>query len=484
MAKEPVTIRLDVECKARLAELALADGRTVSSEIDIAVREYLDRRLGSAPPQLAVDRIRVRHASLPDTSILSAFHMLAPEACEKARQDLNLPPFEFLGDPPEWSRLRADLLSGESDLVESVNWSAIFWHTRRGISQRLDWTGPFLHLFGAHCVFIRRDLAKAFLSEEQISEFVKFRDAANSGKELSLRSLVAWARQTKDSAVIEALDAMWAEAVVGCQLGTDYHIAIRRLTAALAYLAVKSDVVDPPTPGVGNLDQGFREFCNGTVTAFTGNVLHSADLFTRRKGLALLIAGPADVRVPSLNTLAARKEMFAQGIDGTDRTAIGGRILEFWGRAVGWFHADVINAESDDALRSFIVKAFPESPFLKPAGADTDGSSSLEERVAVLKSLMQTWMRWFEDPEEARAFLGDGGVATAVAAEDLVEHYQELCMMLNPSAQMAAPGDAERQFWRFPTLPEQGMARRLAPAQHGGATRETKTPKTRRRKTE
>lgn len=490
-AKEAVTIRLDSDAKAQLAELAQRDARTVSSLIDMAVREYLDRQLGvTGSAHFPTNVLRIRHAALPDTSVLHAFHLLAQQQCTDAQRELKLPAFEFLDDRAEWSRLPADLLTGESDLVESINWLAIFWHMRRGgSSPRLDWTGPFLQLFAGHCVFIRSDLATAFLSAEQIAAFTKFRDEAKSGKDLSLRSLVAWVRQTDDRAVKNALDALWAEAVVGCQVGTDYHIAIRRVTAILGALTATREerITDPTITGVVNLDHGFREFCNGTVTAFTGNLLHSADLLTRRNHLALLIAGPADVRVPSLNTLAARKGTFDPLTDGSDRTgALGTRVLELWRRAVRWFRTEVINAESDDMLRDFIAAAFPDTPFLERLAGDSDEASPAvdPQRLQVLKNLLQTWVRWFEDPNEARAFVGDAGLATKVAAEDLVQHYQELCEMLNPSAQMIAPGESEQPFWRFPVLSERGAARRVTTTSRRTTARRPKPPVRRVKKPE
>ena len=75
LAKEAVTIRLDIESKAKLNLLAKAENRTVSTLIDIAVREFLDRRdLDGERPEI----LRIRHADLPDTSVLRAFCEMEP----------------------------------------------------------------------------------------------------------------------------------------------------------------------------------------------------------------------------------------------------------------------------------------------------------------------------------------------------------------------------------------------------------------------
>ena len=466
-AKEPVTIRLDVEAKAKLHELAGAEDRTVSSLIDLAVREFLDRRFGVDSTASSHARLRIRHADLPDTSVLRAFHSLAREKCDQAIRDLNLPSLEFVEDRPEWLRLLVDVFSGESDLVESVNWLPIFWHVKRGgSSPRLDWIGPYLQLFVGHHVFVRRDLVNNYLDVASLEEFERFRDQAHTGRDLSLRSLVAWARQSgdKESAQGKSLETIWADAVVACQLGTDYHIAVRRVAPILAILAGRGQdalVSEPPIPGIDSLNRGFHEFCNGTVTAFTGNLLHSADLLTDRKQVACLLAGPADVRVPSLNTLAGRKGMFAAppSAAGSQSDAVGGKVLELWSQAVNWFRDEVIDADSDAVLRQLIASQFPD--YMRDEVGTNQGNGERLGRIAVVKNLMQTWVKWFADPNEARAFLGEGHVAGVaggkVPSEDIVQHYEHLCDQLNPAFQMTAPcidDSKERAFWKFPVLGE------------------------------
>lgn len=460
-AKEPVTIRLSTDAKAKLQEIAEAEERTVSSMIDLAVREFLDRRFGVMSASAGQSKIKVRHAALPDTSVLRTFSTLAPVEWSKAQQELNLPELEFVDERPEWRRLPSDVFSGESDLVESVNWQPIFWHVKRGGSTpRFDWVGPYLQMFVGHHIFIHKDLARNHFSQDELSAFDQFRGEAKSGRDASLRSMIAWAKQRgeKSASRAQSLDALWADSIVGCQLGTDYHIAVRRLGAIIAELNGKPDdeiVVDPPVSGLDDLTRGFQEFRNGTVTAFTGNLLHSADLLTRRKHYAFLLAGPADLRVPSLNTIAGRKGLFDPGITySAQKSDVGGSILELWCRAVGWFRDQIINADSDEMLKKMIKEQFPE--FSETHDPNISISSDPMGFTATLKSLMQTWVKWFTDPDEARAFLGEGDVT----AEDLVEHYEELCDLLNPSAQMTSPAcddPKQRAFWKFPTYSERAV---------------------------
>ena len=182
---EAVTIRLDADAKTKLNELARAENRTVSSLIDLAVREFLDRKSGG---ETKPEFLRVRHADLPDTSVLRAFCTLAPDQADRARAKLGLPVFKFVEDRPEWSRLPLDLFKGESDVVESVNWLPIFLHVKGGGgSPRLDWVGPFLQLFVGHCVFVSSDLAGNYLDAGQRKEFAAFRAWAGPARRVGTR---------------------------------------------------------------------------------------------------------------------------------------------------------------------------------------------------------------------------------------------------------------------------------------------------------
>ncbi len=476
LAKEPVTIRLDVEAKTKLNEIAKAENRTVSSLIDLAVREFLDRRSGAeSKPEF----LRVRHADLPDTSVLRAFCTLAEDEANQARAELNLPAFKFVDeDRPEWSRLPIDLFRGESHLVESVNWLPIFLHVKGGGgSPRLDWVGPYLQLFVGHCVFVSTELAANYLDSDQIKAFAAFHAQGRTGKDLSLRSLIAWARMSDSKPIGEALDAMWHDSVVGCQLGTDYHIAIRRVAPILAELAGKGAdaATDPTIPGITDLKRGFQEFRNGTISAFCGNLLHSAELLSDRPQAAFLLAGPADVRVPSLNTLAGTKGMFeTTSAQDPSANGMGGNVLTFWSRAVRWFRDGMINSNSDTLLRQFLSSMFKDFLVPEAAGAGSPEAADLD-RVQVLKGLLQTWVRWFADPAEARSFIGDGVVegmmGGSVSARDLVQYYEELCDLLNPAIAMKAPQlsePRERALWRFPAFSERARTALTQPVLDAG----------------
>jgi len=360
------------------------------------------------------------------------------------------------------------LFRGESDVVESVNWLPIFLHVKGGgSSPRLDWVGPFLQIFVGHCVFVSRDLAANYLDQNQLKEFGAFRAQARTGKDLSLRSLITWARGSEGEPIREALDAMWRDTVVGCQLGTDYHIAIRRVTAILGELAGRGEdaaTVDPTIAGITDLNRGFQEFRNGTISAFCGNLIHSAELLSDAQEGALLLAGPADVRVPSLNTIAGTKGMF----DATGREPrandMGGNVLAFWSKAVQWFRDEVINCNSDAMLREILGLMFED--FLNVQAKDATAPEAVGlDRVQILKGLMQTWVRWFTDPAEARSFIGDSAVegmtAGSLSTRDLVQHYEELCDWLNPAVAMKAPrlnDPRERALWRFPVFAERSRA--------------------------
>lgn len=451
-AKEPVTIRLDLSIKARLQDLAQREGRTVSSLIDLAVREFLDRSSGGqiAHSPSAV-KLRVRHANLPDTYVLHAYCTLAEERYNDSLKELALPGIEFVDAPIEWGRLLTEVSEGKSDLVESVNWQALFWERKQYKSPSLDWVGPYLQLFVGHCVFVRRDHVSVYLDDD-LDNFLAFRERAKTGRDLSLRSLVAWADRSgsKKAERLNKLRRLWADAIVCCQPGTDYHIAVLRIAPTLdgGGAAPAGDRFATVIQGTDSLDNGFRQFRNGTVTAFIGNLLHAAQLLAN-PSQGLLLAGPSDLRVPSLNTLAGHKGVFDGTLMSTDAPVSTTRdgVKALWKRAALWFRDEVVGAESDEPLREFVGKYFPE---LLKSSDETEGQLS---EFAILKSLMQTWVKWFPEPEDAEAFVGG-----KAAADTLVRQYEWLCELLNPSATMVSyngdqPEDA-RFLWKFPVLPE------------------------------
>lgn len=432
--KEPVTIRLDGDTRADLQTLAAEHKRTVSSLIDEAVRTFLNQQLGRAAVD---DKLRVRYALLPDTAVLYNFAQLEGERFAKVVADAGLPEFEFVPRPAEWRSLSADVFSGKSDIVEAVNRLPIHWNLTRGASSpMLDWIGPYLTIFVGHCIFVRRDHIAEFLSNEEIDDFIEFRRQARSGKDLSLRSLAAWAARSADCAGRAAkLSEAWQDAVVGCQLGTDFHIAVRRVSSTLAALAWSEEELAMNTPrepnpvGIESLDRGIDEFRSGTLQAFTGSLLQSAELLSDGSDEAFLIAGPADVRVPSLNTLAGRKGMF--DVEGP-ASSIGVGVLKLWWAAVSWFREEVVMGEPE-VLKRLVDENYPR------VGGRSD------DQIELLRSLMQSWVRWFLDPKEADAFMEK-------ETEDLVHHYHELCACLHPTARMPAP-DTGRRLWKFPILP-------------------------------
>jgi hypothetical protein len=89
---------------------------------------------------------------------------------------------------------------------------------------------------------------------------------------------------------------------------------------------------------------------------------------------------------------------------------------------------------------------------------DGEAGDRSAQQIEYLRSLMQNWVRWFADTEEAKAFMGD-----EIKTEELVRYYTELGERLNPTAQMPAPDrtDAhQNSLWKFPFLPDR--APRLA----------------------
>lgn len=389
---------------------------------------------------------------LPDTAVLHAFAQQMPDHFSKVVEKAGLPSLEFVERPAEWRSLPVDVFSGDSDIVEAVNRMPIYWHVMRGASSPpLDWIGPYLQIFVGHCVFLRIDHLREFMSGEELQKFSEFRAQARTGKELSLRSLTAWAGQSGDAmnSRLAMLQEAWQNAIVGCQLGTDYHVGVRRASAVLVAMlknageaALAAAAREPNPHGIESLERGFAEFLNGTLSAFTGHLLQSAELLSDRSEEAVLLAGPADLRVPSLNTIAGRKGIF-------DANDLGQGALQLWSEAVTWFRDEVVMSGSPDALRNFVEQNFD--------GADGTRSP---QQIEVLRSLMQNWVRWFADPEEAKAFMGD-------KTEELVRYYTELGEHLNPTAQMPPPDRTDihqNSLWKFPFLPDRSPGSRLTRA--------------------
>lgn len=468
--KEPLTIRFNRQQKEALSQMAKEQNRTVSALVQEFVRQGLEGLPPLASASEPKDPIKVRHAALPDTSVMRAFQECAPERFQAAVSELELPRIEFVENRPEWRRLPSDLYSGESDVIESMNLAPIFKYVTQGRSSseiRHDWVGPFLQIFVGHAVFVREDFLSLYLDQSSIESFREFRAKSRTGRDLSTRSLVAWVQSLdgdrKNAA--QALETMWTDAVVGCQTGTDYHIAVRRVAPILAQIndGRSERFVDPTITDIDQLDRGFQEFRSGAVDAFTGNLLHTATLLAESAPMAALVAGPADLRVPSLNTLAGRKGMFDMPPNsrGDALEPLGNRILALWGQSVSWFRDQVINAESDEPLSSVIAKLFPESLNATAPSAD----SQYKKNIAVLRSLMQSWVKWFSNPDDACAFVGD-------PKEALSKYYAKLCEKLNPLEDMPAPhfdDQDEQALWKFPTFPKHIKSEGKSTSRSGGS---------------
>lgn len=457
--KEAVTVRLDAHAKARLQTIAQRENRTFSSLIDMAVKEYLEQQEGCRTPVPHLNSLEICHAHVPDSIILRAFATFAPETCSTLVESLGLPQAEFVGKQPEWRKnhLHAD----SSDLVETFNWLPIFWHIKRGgSSPRIGWVGPYLQIFSAHCVFIRRDFFKSFLDAEAYEDYLCFQSKGESARDQSLRSVIAWLQHSSPQlAVARAQQVLkcWTNTVITCQMGTDLQIAAQRVTPLLQLLSgspLEMAEAEPTLQGNNDLHSGFQAFMNSAVTGFTGHALQSTELLTDAKSEAILLAGPADVRVPSLNTIAGHKSLFDAhgGTDGSENP-----LLTLWTQAVHWFRKEMLNEPSGERFHIFMQTHYPE--YIRPEN-NSDERANNRKKVLFLRSFMQTWIQWFADPNETQAFMGNtlidgiGGVA-APSPEDLVQHYETLCDALHPAGKMppAIDGNAtELALWKFPTL--------------------------------
>jgi hypothetical protein len=442
--KEPVTIRLDAETRGGLQKLAHERKRTVSSLIDQAVQTFLDQQLGRVSTE---GHLLIRHAMLPDTAVFQAFAQLERKRFDDIVARTGLPELRFVPKSVEWRNLQRDVFSGDYDVIEGMNRLPIRTHVEQlmqgASSPPIDWIAPFLQVFVGHCVFLRGDHLREFLSDSDLQSFLEFRKSATTGKDLSLRSLVAWAAQSEGASRVSALSEAWAAAIIGCQLGTDFDIAVRRVSALLdailesrgsprGSIPLQSNVV-----GIESLERSLEDFRCGTHSAFTGGLLHSAELFHDESADAFLLAGPADLRIPSLNTLGLRKGMLDPN---GPSAAIGRGLLELWREASLWFQDDLVTGRSGK-LPAFINDNFP-----RQAARD-------DAEIEILRGLMQTWVRWFESPEAAQAFMGD-------RTTELVEHFQELGANLYPTRLMPAPAfeEVKDPLWPFPTLQRRGAS--------------------------
>lgn len=457
--KEAVTVRLDANAKARLQEIAQRENRTFSSLIDLAVKDYLEQREGKHPKIADLNSLQICHAHVPDSIVLRAYATFAPQACSALLESLGLPQAEFVAKQPEWRKnhLHADT----SDLVETFNWLPIFWHIKRGgSSPRIGWIGPYLQIFSAHCVFVRRDFFKTFLTTADYENYVAFQATAETPRDQSLRSVIAWLQNSDEDVMAQRASAVlkcWTNTVITCQMGTDLQIAAQRVTPLLQRLANNPKHLadaEPTLQGNNDLHSGFQLFMSSAVTGFTGHALQSTELLTDAKSEAILLAGPADVRVPSLNTIAGHKNLFdAHGGALTTNNPF----LTLWAHAVQWFRREMLNEPSAERFHEFMRIHYPE--YIRPEQNAADTAKN-REKVRFLRSFMQTWIQWFADPNEAQAFMGNslidgiGGSATPTP-EDLVQHYETLCDALHPAGKMPPALDSnptEQALWKFPTL--------------------------------
>ena len=457
--KEAVTVRLDAQAKADLQAIAQRENRTFSSLIDLAVKAFLEGNGTNNTLAPALNSLKICHAHVPDSIVFRAFATFAASECSTLVESLGLPQAEFVDKQPEWRKnhLHADT----SDLVETFNWLPIFWHIKRGgSSPRIGWIGPYLQIFSAHCVFIRRDFFKSFITPEDYADYLKFHNQGTTARDQSLRSVIAWIQHSpEERAPQRAVQVLkcWTNTVVTCQMGTDLQIAAQRVTPLLQILAKQPTdyaFAEPTLQGNNSLHAGFQSFMSSAVTGFTGHALQSTELLTDAKSDAVLLAGPADVRVPSLNTIAGHKSLFdAQGSADHANNAF----LILWTHAVHWFRKAMLNEPSGERFHEFMRTHYPE--YIRPETTPEDVAHN-RQKVLFLRSFMQTWIQWFADPNETRAFMGnsliDGiGANAAPTPEDLVQHYENLCDALHPAGKMPPAHDSnptEQAMWKFPTL--------------------------------
>lgn len=445
-AKVAITVRLRGNSLKELKQIADTESRTVSNLIDGAVKEFLGRRNDSSDVVL-----NVQHAALPDTSVLKGFFHLAQEAYKTGVEEKRFPNIYFPPQQFEWSRLMSEVMQGEMEVVESVNWQSILKElANKYTPPRFDWMPPYLQLFGGHCVFSSASLVKEKLGKDDLESFMAFRSIATTGRELSRHSLAAWANMSDLSSEEKTgraakLAALWSESIVCCQLGTDFHIALLRLTSLLEAMLPPSQAQaaladaprnEPIIQGVDDLDNAFAQFNDGVFTAFIGNMLHTTELLAEAEPHALLLAGPADLRITSLNTLVGAKGQI-QGSGGE-------KIATLWRDASKWFN-EMVGNPSIDTFGKFVAMVAPTS---------SRGAPWSEREIILLKSLMQTWVKVFPDALSAQALVGHAG--DNKAALFFLAHYESMCKKLADSEPMPAPQHEqamERSFWKFPFPP-------------------------------
>jgi hypothetical protein len=201
---------------------------------------------------------------------------------------------------------------------------------------------------------------------------------------------------------------------------------------------------------------------NSAVTGFTGHALQSTELMTDAKSEAVLLAGPADVRVPSLNTLAGHKSLFDEQAtnelsSNPHENHYNNAILALWAEAVRWFRDSMLNEPSGERFHVFMREHYPE--YIRSELTDEDKAKN-RQKILFLRSFMQTWIQWFADPHEAHAFMGNtliDGISNNAAAtpQALVQHYETLSDALHPAGKMPPAHDSnptEQALWKFPTF--------------------------------
>lgn len=457
--KEVVTVRLDAEAKSALTEICRQKNRTMSSMIDLAVSEFLNKNYRSVKSKER-GKIVVKHAKLIDTSIIRAFCELSGEKYREAISHLDLPEISFADSPdssPEWSRIAPALNEDKTDLIESFNWAPIFMSVKRGeAAPKLDWIGPFLQIFGCHCIFISKKYVEQNCPKLS-SDYQEFRDGFSSDRELSQCSMISYIQSNDENMnnYTEIIARIWQSSIITCQRETDYHIAVRRVAPLLNQISCyELDCKDPVIRGCQSLELALSEYKSGVSNLFIGNILQSAELFTYDFEDSFLFAGPQDVRVASLNTIAGKNDLI--GPNSTENH-ISSRLLQFWGMAVEWYKSEVISSDSSNKLIREILKTHFQ-PFLEKIeekSSDNVGMKS-DDFYHMLKTLMRSWVLWLDSPDAAKALYGIeyGNNKKVPSAQTLVEQYERLCNALYEDKMPEPENDGARQnsLWPFQSL--------------------------------
>ena len=452
--------------------MASKEDRTVSSLVDKAVRNYIEH----SPQKISKDNkmftgnfsvdslfnsgpLYIRHANLPDTSILYAYSKLAPQACYETLMNNGLPEIKFFDEGTQWNKLPSDLFSGAADILESVNWLSIFWHMRRGgSSPQLGWLGPYLNVFAGHCIFVHREVLEQVFSESALADYDTFKSSSTDAKTLSLNSFFAWINNSNDLKHnrIQALVSVWKTLEVSCNIGTDYQLAAIRFGHLLSQICselnehktfAKNSLLDPIICGNKSSDEGLSRFLSGDATGFIGGLMQSSILFADHLDDVVLLAGPADLKLQSINTLAAKN---------VDKTSTN-QYISLWSDAVKWYKKEVIWSDELTHLKALIEKTSPS--FFDSFSPISANKEKLPLRLEILRGMLRTWVRWFESPEDARGFYGGlnnkSSFKLKISAEDLVENYEVMSRYLtsiNPSQYPDIDESSVDLFWRFPKL--------------------------------